>query len=227
VSRAFVPSAKPKPRRSRLAALGASLAAVAAAATNWTTISAFAAGVYHGASYQPPVALVFGSVRPLDGYNKVDSPDLPSVGSVYPEGFLGRLSVQLKEPSAHVEVERLYIEVERLSESCKGALVDFSGRPVFGGAELNVFYVTFDGAQHGTVAVDNGKETIYSNYPDLIPPSRHVAYRLDAQNGKTESFDVIAGATSKGLYKVKFVAALLSDGRESRLESEPVHVCKN
>lgn len=172
-----------------------------------------------------PVSLVVAkeATKPSPGYGVVQ---VANLGDVFGGGADVRLVLQAQSLDRIAQVVKLTAKVKRLEAPVQVAFnVDPLAQPGFGAARPETFQVTVEGEMAGTATyVSNDNTAASAKYPELLPSDPPLVYRFGGTDGAQETIDLKLRLRAAGIYEVRFVATIVSDGKEYAVESEPVRV---
>lgn len=220
-----------KPHWRLYAAIVAVLATVVTVTNGVNAVSKFPSSIaelkrwiWPGPEVAPlSLTVATNATKSAPGYAVVKVADL---GDVFGGGADVRLVMQTPSPDRIAQVVRLTAKVKRLEAPAQVAFnVDPLAQPGFGAARPETFQVTVEGETDGTATyVSNDNTAASARFPELLPSDPPLVYRFGGSEGAQETIDLKLRLRAAGIYEVRFVATVVSDGKEYAVESEPVRV---
>lgn len=183
----------------------------------------------------PPLsmALVDGETKPLDGYKFAATPALPNgldPGTLLPGGGHTRILFQATDPDKILEIGRVTLLISRREVPDKANLtytVDPTRQSGFGAARPRRFNIRLIDSSRADIFYINDAKKPFKVQPDnILAGTDFPLLRLDRSAGLQETLDLSFVAAGVGLYEMRLVAHVTSQGSEYVLQTRPLYIVR-
>lgn len=180
------------------------------------------------------ITVAQNAIRPLEGYTFLTKPTVPpgfKEGPILPVGGRARIAIQATKADTISEIQKLSFRIQKIEVSDLRKYsyrVDPTKQPGFGGARPRQFNVRVaPGGNTELAFVDDSGKAKRVNPENMLDGTDFPLLRFDQTSGLQETLDVSVFLQASGLYKVSFVAHVVSGGGEYALETDPIYIARS